>query len=146
MTWAAAHTAFLFLRVQEKEAKEYTQIIDSEPWPALRVPSTYAASRRMDRNSLALRQRSIFFACWQQRSGCGTKGIGREFEPGQTHRSTPTFNLVPTLPRGNAYWISRPPPRPRPPPFPLRSLPPYFIGGIEGGQPFPAAGGLANVT
>ena len=24
MTWAAAHTAFLFLRVQEKEAKEYT--------------------------------------------------------------------------------------------------------------------------
>jgi len=24
MTWAAAHTAFLFLRVQEKKAKEYT--------------------------------------------------------------------------------------------------------------------------
>jgi len=48
---------------KEKEAKEYTQIIDSEPWLALRVPSTYAASMRMDRNSLTLRQRSIFIAC-----------------------------------------------------------------------------------
>jgi len=47
MTWAVAHTTFLFLLVQEKEAKEGHPCT-----PALRVPCAYAAIRRMDRNSL----------------------------------------------------------------------------------------------
>jgi hypothetical protein len=51
MTWAVAHTTFLFLLVQEKEAKE------GHPCTAaLRVPYAYVAIRRMDLNSLALRQ------------------------------------------------------------------------------------------